>query len=533
MYVIKDVDGKGKGLVATEKIPRGTRILSEEPIITIRQNEQDGDRLRNSIRQQIDRLDEAQRQNFLSMHNIHPHKTVAQKYHGIIGTNALPIEADGIGGGIFLEACRINHACDNNAQKHWNSNIKRHTVHALRDIEEGEEITIYYLGANKSRKDRRESLRERFGFECSCRLCSLPPDQILESDKRVVEIARLDGILGEGGLMEIMSSPLQCLRHVETMIHLYEEQGQGDAGIPRSLLDAAQIAIAHGDLARGRTFAERAISGWRMSGGDDCEEVLEHGYLVVTPSKLRLYGLSMKWKTGMDDVPVGLDAAKFDAWLWRREKSELISRPMSRTDREIFPAFIDLPNRPISRSVANRPNHHYCFLGEITDSSTFHHLELQLKDIDNRKIPLHFYTEGLGGEWTPLQIKKGYTVAVLNAQRHVFIFGDPGIRHEDADMLRIFPCSLAKFHALHSQAQEFSEESEGGARTCHGCGRTGLSLQKCAKCFSYWYCDKACQEVGWKEKGHRGDCKPLQDEELRKLLGGKWCDGGNGVGFPL
>jgi hypothetical protein len=52
----------------------------------------------------------------------------AEQYLGIIRTNALPIEADGSEGGIFLEVCRINHACDNNAQKNWNENIKRHTV---------------------------------------------------------------------------------------------------------------------------------------------------------------------------------------------------------------------------------------------------------------------------------------------------------------------------------------------------------------------------------------------------------------------
>jgi hypothetical protein len=31
--------GKGKGLVAIEKISKGTRILSKEPIITISRNE--------------------------------------------------------------------------------------------------------------------------------------------------------------------------------------------------------------------------------------------------------------------------------------------------------------------------------------------------------------------------------------------------------------------------------------------------------------------------------------------------------------
>jgi hypothetical protein len=107
------------------------------------------------------------------MHNIHSYKNAAEQYLGIIQTNSLPAEADEDEGGIFLEACRINHACDNNAQKNWNENIKRHTVHALRDISENEEITIYYLGMDKKREDRREALHAKFSFTCLCRLCSL------------------------------------------------------------------------------------------------------------------------------------------------------------------------------------------------------------------------------------------------------------------------------------------------------------------------------------------------------------------------
>lgn len=49
MYALQDVPGKGKGLVAIEKIPKGTRILSEEPIITIPRNEPVSERLRTSI----------------------------------------------------------------------------------------------------------------------------------------------------------------------------------------------------------------------------------------------------------------------------------------------------------------------------------------------------------------------------------------------------------------------------------------------------------------------------------------------------
>ena len=49
MYALQDVSGKGKGLVAIEKISKGTRILSEEPIITVPRNEPVSERLRTSI----------------------------------------------------------------------------------------------------------------------------------------------------------------------------------------------------------------------------------------------------------------------------------------------------------------------------------------------------------------------------------------------------------------------------------------------------------------------------------------------------
>jgi hypothetical protein len=35
MYTLREVSGKVKGLIATRKIPMGTRILSEEPIIRV------------------------------------------------------------------------------------------------------------------------------------------------------------------------------------------------------------------------------------------------------------------------------------------------------------------------------------------------------------------------------------------------------------------------------------------------------------------------------------------------------------------
>lgn len=123
MYALQDVPGKGKGLLAIEKISKGTRILYEEAVVTV--SELVGSEwLRTSICKQVEALGKNQRQDFLSMYNIHPYRNAAKQYLGIFRTNSLPAEAVGDKGAIFLEACCINHACDNNAQKNWNEKIK-------------------------------------------------------------------------------------------------------------------------------------------------------------------------------------------------------------------------------------------------------------------------------------------------------------------------------------------------------------------------------------------------------------------------
>lgn len=104
----------------------------------------------------------------------------------------------------------------------------------------------------------------------------MPPDQSQESNRGLDEILKLDSLVGGDGLMGILSAPLQKLRYVYQQIRLYNGQGPDDNGLPGAFLDATQIAIAHGDLARAQICVERAVLGWIILEGDDSPNVLQY-----------------------------------------------------------------------------------------------------------------------------------------------------------------------------------------------------------------------------------------------------------------
>jgi hypothetical protein len=259
------------------------------------------------------------------------------------------------------------------------------------------------------------------------------------------EIHRLDGVVDQLGTEGILVSPHRTLRYFDQQICLYNDQGREDVGFAQAFVDAAQLVIANSDLARGRIFAERAASVWKTTLGSDSTQAIEYGALAQDPSKHKLFGISTRWKTKVDEVPQGLEPRDFEDWLWRREKPKALGQLANLRNRATFPGFTDLPdenevdpdfykNRDM---VTYRPRRHWCFLGEIMDYTALHHLEIETKDVDGGKIPLHFYTDGRGSELAPAQLRSGYTVAILYAKRHVFTFGAPGIRHENPRMIKV------------------------------------------------------------------------------------------------
>ncbi|CAF3542590.1 unnamed protein product [Fusarium graminearum] len=519
MTELQEVPGKGQGLIATRKIPKGTRILSEKAIIRVPEIFANIAAVSASIGRQVDSLPPDQREAFLSMCNIYPSDDDTSPYLGIVRSNGLPMD---FGSGVFLQASRINHACDNNAQKDYNEGIKRHTVHALRDIEEGEEITITYLGILKNRRTRQQALRTKFMFTCTCNLCSLPDDLSAESDRRLDEILALEDRIARAGITGMLSNPKRMLGHVYQQVQLYKEHSLDDIGLPRAFFDAAQIVVTHGDLARARVFTERAAAAWRLIRGDDDPHVIKTQKLALDPSTHTTYGHTAQWKTAFDQVPQGLNRDDFEAWLWKREKLPEVG---AFRNQDMFPIFLGLPSDNVMerdffkiKDGRNfRPRRHWCFLAEIVEHSDSSRLQMTVKDVTGKTLPIIFYTGTHESEVVASQIREGYTVAVLYAEQHAFVYEEVGIRFEKPTLLKIFPVALDDLLSLSDRVHKYSTVTN-GMRTCHGCGKQGASLKKCAKCSMFWYCNGACQKAGWAEKDHKEDCTLLQDGDLKGLL---------------
>lgn len=73
---------------------------------------------------------------------------------------------------LFLTTSRINHSCSPNARSGQTTDGRK-VVTALRDIEEGEEVTLRYLDHRwYAREEWREATQRMWGFVCNCRGCA-------------------------------------------------------------------------------------------------------------------------------------------------------------------------------------------------------------------------------------------------------------------------------------------------------------------------------------------------------------------------
>ena len=272
-YSVREVPGKGRGLVATRKIKAGEIILEELPLLTT-EDARWGLFLNKFKTTRYPTIEEDTKSLILKLHDpadnlkalrdtkqveelIRKNPTMrlwkipeesqdeeASKILRIFTGNCIKVCGDHTLYRHFHEVALynnislINHSCIPNSIWSWvKGDLKRKQVIALKSIERGEEILVNYSEegpeinyGSKSREVRRRDLLEKRGFLCLCSECSLE-GKALEDNERMrkeigekrVKIAALMGVLDFRRAMKVSLEILELVKKLDIRLQFLKE----------------------------------------------------------------------------------------------------------------------------------------------------------------------------------------------------------------------------------------------------------------------------------------------------------------------
>lgn len=84
----------------------------------------------------------------------------------------------------------------------WDVDSFTMTFFTLREVKEGDELTIGYIDEYLPHATRQERLNRMYLFECRCKACSKDPEARAKSDVRRAQIANLEHTLSVPETME-------------------------------------------------------------------------------------------------------------------------------------------------------------------------------------------------------------------------------------------------------------------------------------------------------------------------------------------
>jgi len=204
IFTIKEIPGKGKGMVASTHIEPGATILKEIPHIDVVFEDYD-EALMEIIRQFGD-LKKERKQEFANLFDPEDSsnkKMSRSKILRIFLANCVDIKGpkeDEDHRGVFLMFSRINHSCSPNAVISWSKLPSEISIRASKRISIDEEITINYIrddGCFYLEKRRKEILQQTWNFDCMCGICNLDKEALCENEDIRKQILELEEELKE------------------------------------------------------------------------------------------------------------------------------------------------------------------------------------------------------------------------------------------------------------------------------------------------------------------------------------------------
>ncbi|KAF8895296.1 hypothetical protein BD779DRAFT_1498662 [Infundibulicybe gibba] len=298
IFVVRDLPGRGKGIIAARDIHRGELVIREQPLFVVPHSISSSPA--ELISTSLSHLGQASREAFFNLsyigfpEDLEPRDHLDRVALAIFETNAV---SAGDGVGIFPRMARLNHGCSSafNVVYSWRTEESALVVHALKDIREGDELLTTYTNTKRPREQRRTFLQERYGFHCTCSVCSLPDKESRASDQRLVTISDHYDRFASWGAQTI--SGAEAIEVVREIWALQEDEGYwSERG--QLAADAAFVAASHSDATATRDWAQLAAEWYSYELGSDSAFVVEAQKIAKEPSSHRQWGSRPPTKVG-------------------------------------------------------------------------------------------------------------------------------------------------------------------------------------------------------------------------------------------
>jgi len=215
---VRHTPDKGYALFTSRRIPAGTLILAEAPIIRLTAAEESSPSIsvEDILAQRFQALPKSCQKTYLKLHD--SEKASFSRIKSIYFSNCYDLgkldtgSAYG-GSAIGLLASRINHSCIPNVQFSFADTVPSHLSHLVSDIDQRDASngprpglmlfhTLRTLPANRELSSNYESIylttaqrqvkqQMYYGFRCVCEACTGETDFWAKSDERRIEMIRL------------------------------------------------------------------------------------------------------------------------------------------------------------------------------------------------------------------------------------------------------------------------------------------------------------------------------------------------------
>ena len=352
------IPDKGLGLIATRAFAPGERLIAEAPLVLWESARgADGEHKWSVLEELVEALPAGSRRAFDGLMDKHARDDQFKTARGIWNTNAFRTEdvlgdgkaaqCDGVERSAVFRVCsRLNHACRPCAHVAWSARLGQQTVHAVRPIAAGDEVTIAYVagadcmliatdclphqvtiafvagadcmliatdclphqvtiayvaGAEAGgRASRQAHLQAKYHFGCVCDVCELRGTAQQASDDRFERLACIHKTLSS-------VPPLELEATVAESVALLNAEGLplvwAKAGMLLVIVQLKQAAR----LGRAAHWARRGAAAATFALGDDSATFLKFASLA------QLFGQAAG--DAEDDAPDTPDDAGRWAWL--------------------------------------------------------------------------------------------------------------------------------------------------------------------------------------------------------------------------